>query len=83
MRFQGMLQAFTSQLARDQMQNQLDLHRRIHAWYAAGNGPATLPALCGRLYGEVFLTPREDPWLGLVPEDTYVGMTKAGLVARP
>jgi hypothetical protein len=35
---------------------------------------ATLPALTERIYREAFLTPRSDPWLGLVVPDTYAAI---------
>ena len=33
--------------------------------------PVDLTALTNRIYDELFLTPRTDPWLGLVAADTY------------
>ena len=33
--------------------------------------PVDLTALTNRIYDELFLTPRTDPWFGLVAADTY------------
>jgi hypothetical protein len=32
-----------------------------------------------RVYAELFLTPNEDPWLGLVPAHTYSGLDGDGV----
>ena len=32
-----------------------------------------------RVYAELFLTPSSDPWLGLVPSDTYTALRDGGL----
>ena len=37
-------------------------------------------ALNERVYADLFLTPRRDPWLGLVPADTYTALDNNGVV---
>jgi len=32
-----------------------------------------------RVYAELFLTPRSDPWLGLVPAEAYTALPENGL----
>jgi hypothetical protein len=36
-------------------------------------------ALNKRVYAELFLTPGTDPWLGLVPADTYTALDGGGI----
>ena len=32
-----------------------------------------------RVYGELFLTPRSDEWLGLLPDDAFTGLDDDGI----
>jgi hypothetical protein len=41
-----------------------------------------LDALNERVYTELFLTPSSDPWLGLMPADTYTALERGGVVAN-
>ena len=38
----------------------------------------SLASLNERIYAEAFLTPRSDPWLGLVPESSYSALMDDG-----
>jgi hypothetical protein len=73
---------FERSIAEDTVRNQYLFHRKIHEWLA---DPATAPlasnvnALNERVYAELFLTPSSDPWLGLVPADTYSALENDGL----
>jgi hypothetical protein len=49
----------------------LSLRRTIRQWLSLPVGPVDLAALTNRIYDELFLTPRTDPWLGLVAADTF------------
>lgn len=71
-------------IAEDTLRNELLLHTAIHRWFAAG-APQTLnvQSLNDRVYAELFLSPRSDPWLGLVPDDTLSALDGEGLAARP
>ena len=60
-------------LAEDSTRNELQRHRTLHEWLAA-NPSITLDALNTRVYTEMFLTPRSDPWLGLRADDLYTGL---------
>ena len=61
---------FEQSLAADTAVNE-GLRRTIHEWLSHSGGPVDLAALTNRIYDELFLTPRTDPWLGLVAADTY------------
>jgi hypothetical protein len=66
-------------IAEDTVRNEYLLHRRIHEWFAAGDVGDDVEALNDRVYAELFLTPRSDPWLGLVPADTFTAIEDEGV----
>ena len=76
---------FEQSIAADTAVN-VSLRRTIHGWLTGPGAPVDLAALTNRIYDELFLTPRSDPWLGLVAPDTYSaieGDAGALLAARP
>ena len=59
-----------------------DLRRKI---VRAGGNTALL--ICGiedmsRIYAEVFRTPQQDAWLGLLPRDVFTALPGDGVVIR-
>ncbi|MHC5010229.1 MAG: hypothetical protein ACYTG6_04665 [Planctomycetota bacterium] len=70
---------FERNIAMDTVRNEYLLHRRIHRWFATGEVETEVDALNERVYADLFLTPSSDPWLGLVPADTYVALEGGGL----
>ncbi len=66
---------FLETLAEDTVRNEFTLHVQVHNWMAEGS--FDLDALNERVYRELFLTPRSDPWLGLAPE-AYSGIDGGG-----
>ena len=68
-------------IALDTVRNEYQLHRRIHQWLAEASYRPEVEALNERVYGELFLTPSNDPWLGLAPADVYTALPNGG-VAR-
>ncbi|MEM9414568.1 MAG: hypothetical protein AAGA29_03700 [Planctomycetota bacterium] len=75
----AMIQNFEGAIALDTARNEHLLHRQIHQWFVDGEAPSDPDALTSRVYAELFLTPDEDPWLGLVPPDTYSALDAGGL----
>ena len=69
-------------IAEDTVRNEYVLHSKIHDWFASGTAPKDLDRLNSKIYAELFLTPDSDPWLGLVPANTFTGLDNNGLV-RP
>lgn len=65
--FARLVAAFERTLADDTRRNEL-MRLSILPWLAS---TPSLPALTERIYRDAFLTPRSDPWLGLVAPDTY------------
>lgn len=76
------LRNFQNSIALDTARNEYLLHRQIHAWLAQSNLSRNLDGLNKKVYAELFLTPAQDPWLGLVPADTYTGLENEGLVVK-
>ncbi len=71
--------SFERAIAQDTVRNEYVFHAQIHTWFANGefmNGDSALTALNRRVYDQLFLTPASDPWLGLVNENVYTGISK-------
>ena len=79
-----MVANFEHSIAVDSVRNEYTFHRQIHAWLAAEKLPDGKPSrdvesLNERVYADLFLTPSSDPWLGLLPPDTYSALPNDGL----
>jgi hypothetical protein len=61
-------------VAEDTVRNEYGFHTQIHEWFVTNRVPASLDDLNERVYAELFLMPRSDPWLGLVPADAYTAL---------
>lgn len=70
--------AFEQSMAIDTVRNEYTFHRTIHGWLGGAEKVPTVDALNDRVYAELFLTPKADPWLGLLPADTYTGIEDDG-----
>ena len=66
-------------IAEDTVRNEYLFHAKIHEWLAAPGVARKVDALNRRVYAELFLTPDTDPWLGLVPNDTFSALENGGL----
>jgi hypothetical protein len=73
-----MVRNFQGSIGVDTARNEYLFHRQIHQWLAAGT-TAEIDAFNDRVYAELFLTPRSDPWLGLMPADTYTALENNGV----
>jgi hypothetical protein len=78
------VQNFERSISEDTVRNEYLFHRQIHTWLAEGSLPDGKPAsdidaLNERVYSELFLTPSSDPWLGLLPANTYSALPDDGL----
>lgn len=77
----AMTDNFQRSIALDTVRNEYLYHRRIHQWFLDGRVDQ-LDRLNRRVYAELFLTPDQDPWLGLLPAETYAALDGGGLVCR-
>jgi hypothetical protein len=75
---QRTVQLFESQIALDTVHNNYEFRRKILGWLKESKGMIELEDLNSRVYSELFLTPRSDPWLGLVPDATYTALPDDG-----
>jgi hypothetical protein len=81
-RFAAMIDTLERSIADDTVRNEYDLHRKIHAWLAE-NPNIDVAELNERVYAELFLTPRSDPWLGLAPAEAFPALDNGGLFVKP
>jgi len=76
----NLVQRLQQNIALDTVRNEYILHTKLHAWLGSGLAPNEVNTLNERVYAELFLTPKSDPWLGLFSEDTYVGLESGGVI---
>ena len=58
------------------------LHYQVHLWFTDGTAAGDFETLNARVYTELFATPKSDPWLGLVDDTTYDGLSETSAVVR-
>jgi hypothetical protein len=66
-------------IAEDTARNRYTFETTLHQWFLAGGVTKDLRALNEKVYTELFLTPSTDPWLGLFPADSYIGIDDEGV----
>lgn len=79
--FDAMLATFRRSISEDTVRNETELRPRIRKWMGA-HRRATLAELNAFVYRDVFLTAPDDPWLGLVPRDTFSAIDGEGMETR-
>lgn len=79
----AMTDKFMDAIALDTVRNEYQLHRKIHEWFVRGQAPGDVEKLNERVYAELFLTPDNDPWLGLLPDDVYTALPDDGVAGAP
>jgi hypothetical protein len=77
--FAALVDKFEAHVAADMAKNEYYFHARIRRMLA-DDPTMSLETLNRRVYSELFLTPANDPWLGLVPPVVYSGIQGDGLV---
>jgi hypothetical protein len=65
-------------IAEDTVRNEYVLHGLIHQWFSEGQHPRDLERFNAKVYAELFLTPNNDPWLGLT--EGYAALENNGIV---
>lgn len=78
--FKSLIQGFESSIALDTVRNEYLLHSQLHRWFIEGDTTKSVNQLNNRVYADLFLTPKSDPWLGLAPTDIYSAIEKDGLL---
>jgi hypothetical protein len=80
--FQNLIQKLERSIALDTVRNEYLLHTKLHAWLAASRGVENVDVLNEKVYAELFMTPRSDPWFGLLSPETYTGLDNGGVVSK-
>jgi hypothetical protein len=70
---------FESAMTLCTVRNEYILHSQIHQWFAQGSDTKSVEKLNEKVYSQLFLTPNSDPWLGLLPSDTYSAIDNDGV----
>jgi hypothetical protein len=76
-----LVRTFQNTIAIDTVRNDYTFRRQIHEWFATNQAPLNMNVndLNERVYSQLFLTPRNDPWLGLVPGNVYTALENNGV----
>ena len=77
--FAAMLQKFQEAILLDTVRNEYLMHSRIYAWLVQDPSRTDLEKFNEKVYGELFLTPKSDPWLGLLTAEVYTGIDNGGV----
>lgn len=73
-------QKFEAAMALDTVRNEYLLHSQLHQWFMQRFETQTVDRLNEQVYTSLFLTPSNDPWLGLLPKDDFSGIDQNGVV---
>ena len=77
-----LVQNFERYIALDTVRNEYLMHTKLHAWLTSFRYSNNLEGLNEKVYAELFLTPRSDPWLGLFSPDTYTALENGGVTSN-
>jgi hypothetical protein len=77
----AMISRLEQTIVADSALNQLRLRPQISREIVRQGGHVDFPALNAWVYAEVFQTPRQDAWLGLLPRDVFTALPGDGLVS--
>ncbi|HKG81152.1 MAG TPA: hypothetical protein VKA78_17075, partial [Pyrinomonadaceae bacterium] len=75
-----LLQKFQESVALDTVRNEYMLHTKLYSWLSRDPVRTDLDKFNEKVYAELFLTPRSDPWLGLVSADVYTALDNSGVI---
>jgi hypothetical protein len=73
------LQNLERYLALDTVRNEYMMRSKLHGMFATDFGLGNLETLNERVYAQLFMTPRTDPWLGLYSPDIYMALENGGV----
>lgn len=58
----------------DTVKNHFGMRRTLHEWLSKSDADRDEEALTQRVYADMFLTPLDDPYLGLIPRDRFAAL---------
>lgn len=76
----SLLEKFQQSVAMDTVRNDYLLHTKLYGQLLADHGRSSVDTFNEKVYAELFMTPRSDPWLGLMMPDTYTAIENGGIV---
>jgi hypothetical protein len=76
---QRVVNNFETAMALDTVRNEYMLRTQINQWFVEGRDTNKVDQLNEKVYSQLFLTPSSDPWLGLLPSDTYSAIDNDGV----
>jgi hypothetical protein len=79
----SLLERFEKSVALDTVRNEYLMHSKIYGQLLIDRGRSDIDAFNEKVYAELFMTPRSDPWLGLLLPDTYTAIENAGVIEEP
>jgi hypothetical protein len=74
-----LLSKFQELVGLDTVRNEYLMHTKLYTWFMKDPARDDLEKLNEKVYAELFLTPRSDPWLGLVAADVYTAIDNGGI----
>ena len=77
--FAALVKNFQELIALDTVRNEYLLHTKLYPWLLRDPSRTDLEKFNEKVYAELFLTPRTDPWLGLFSKDVYMGIDNGGI----
>jgi hypothetical protein len=70
-------------IALDTVRNEFIFHARLHRWLLEPEAAKHLEKVNARVYAQLFLTPNDDPWLGMAPADAIAALDDNGIFKTP
>jgi hypothetical protein len=78
--FASLIDKFQNSIALDTVRNEYRMHTRLLAWLTNNTWRSDVDKFNEKVYAELFLTPKSDPWLGLLMPETYTAIDNSGVV---
>ena len=76
----SMLEKLQRSVALDTVRNEYVMHPTLYAWMTNNEWRKDVEKFNEKVYAELFMTPKSDPWLGLLLPDTYTAIDNSGVV---
>lgn len=77
---QTIARQFERSMALDTVRNEYQLRSQLHQWFSEQSAIMNFDQLNRRVYSQLFLTPANDPWLGLMPAGAFAAIADDGIV---
>lgn len=75
-----LLNRFRELIALDTVRNEYLMHTKLYVWLLKDPARNDVAKLNEKVYTNLFLTPKSDPWLGLFSADVYTALDNGGVV---